>query len=89
VLGLEVLETSKAYFRDHHVRLEVILVVSDGADNTSAHRLATATWQPAVIIRMSSPLLRSQLERIFPVVRSHRLIRKCTRARSSPYFMCT
>jgi hypothetical protein len=27
VLGLEVLETLKAYFRDHHVRLEVILVV--------------------------------------------------------------
>lgn len=28
VLGLEVLETLKAYFRDHHVRLEVILVVA-------------------------------------------------------------
>ena len=28
VLGLEVLETLKAYFRDHHVRLEVIIVVA-------------------------------------------------------------
>ncbi len=28
VLGLEVLETLKAYFRDHYVRLEVILVVA-------------------------------------------------------------
>jgi len=28
VLGLEVLETLKAYFRYHHVRLEVILVVA-------------------------------------------------------------
>ena len=28
VLGLEVLETLKAYFRDHHVRLEVMLVVA-------------------------------------------------------------
>jgi uncharacterized membrane protein (DUF373 family) len=28
VLGLEVLETLKAYFRDHQVRLEVILVVA-------------------------------------------------------------
>jgi uncharacterized membrane protein (DUF373 family) len=28
VLGLEILETLKAYFRDHYVRLEVILVVA-------------------------------------------------------------
>jgi uncharacterized membrane protein (DUF373 family) len=28
VLGLEVLETLKAYFRDHYVRLEVIIVVA-------------------------------------------------------------
>jgi uncharacterized membrane protein (DUF373 family) len=28
VLGLEVLETLKAYFRDHRVRLEVIIVVA-------------------------------------------------------------
>jgi uncharacterized membrane protein (DUF373 family) len=28
VLGLEVLETLKAFFRDHHVRLEVIIVVA-------------------------------------------------------------
>src|SRR5277367_2590578 len=28
VLGLEVLETLKAYFHDHQVRLEVILVVA-------------------------------------------------------------
>ena len=28
VLGLEVAETPKAYFRDHHVRLEVIIVVA-------------------------------------------------------------
>ena len=28
VLGLEVSETLKAYFRDHHVRSEVIIVVA-------------------------------------------------------------
>jgi uncharacterized membrane protein (DUF373 family) len=28
VLGLEILETLKAYFRDHYVRLEVIIVVA-------------------------------------------------------------
>jgi uncharacterized membrane protein (DUF373 family) len=28
VLGLELLETLRAYFRDHHVKLEVILIVA-------------------------------------------------------------
>src|SRR5580765_5137855 len=28
VLGLELLETLKAYFKEHHVRLEVILIVA-------------------------------------------------------------
>lgn len=60
VLGLEVLETLKAYFPDHHVRLEVILVVAFTAASDYLvqldFELATvlgAFGIPAVIISLS------------------------------------
>jgi uncharacterized membrane protein (DUF373 family) len=49
VLGSEVLETLKAYFRDHHVRLEVIIVVAIVA---VSHHLVQVDFERTSPLRM-------------------------------------
>ena len=57
VLGLEVLETLKAYFRDHHVRLEVIIVVAIIAASRHLVQLDFEHASPVSLLGLSAVIV--------------------------------
>jgi uncharacterized membrane protein (DUF373 family) len=57
VLGLELLETLKAYFTEHHVRLEVILVVAIIAVGRQIIQVDLEHTSPSVLLGLAAVIL--------------------------------
>jgi uncharacterized membrane protein (DUF373 family) len=57
VLGLELLETLKAYFTEHHVRLEVILVVAIIAAGRQIIQVDLEHTSPGILFGLAAVIL--------------------------------